>query len=320
VGDGIGLAEALLGLDGFRVLAVTETFAEVVIEIETTAVRVGCAGCGVRAEAQDRMTVEIRDLPAFGRPARLVWRKRRWRCREPLCAARTWTETSEHVSSRAVLTMRAGAEACRQVGENARPVSELADELGVCWWTIMTAVDEHGRPLIEDPDRVGDVTALGVDETSFLRATRDHPTLYATGLVDLDQRILIDLVEGNSAGDLRRWLDTQPRDWLEGIGVVATDLAESYRAGLVGRLDHATRVADPFHVVRVGNRCLDAVRRRVQNETLGHRGRRDAPLYRIRKIMLAGAERLDDRGEAKLTGLLAAGDPRGEVRMAWHAN
>jgi len=25
--------------------------------------------------------------------------------------------------------------ACRQVGELARPVSTLADEFGVCWWT-----------------------------------------------------------------------------------------------------------------------------------------------------------------------------------------
>lgn len=148
--------------------------AEVVIEIETTAAVVGCPSCGVRAEAQDRMPVEIRDLPAFGRPARLVWRKRRWRCREAVCGERTWTETSEHVSERAVLTRRAGVEACRQVGENARPVSQLADELGVCWWTIMTAVDEHGRPLIDDPNRVGQVRSLGMDETSFLRAT-PHP-------------------------------------------------------------------------------------------------------------------------------------------------
>jgi transposase len=319
VGDGTGLAEALLGLGGFRVLAVTETPAEVVIAIETTADRVGCAGCGVRAEAQDRMTVEIRDLACFGRPARLVWSKRRWRCREPLCAAKTWTETSEHVSTRAVLTMRAGAEACRQVGQNARPVSELAGELGVCWWTIMTAVDEHGRPLVEDPGRVGDVWSLGVDETAFLRANRHHPTIYATGLVDLEARILIDMVEGNSAADLRRWLDTQPAEWRAGIGVVATDLAESYRAGLAGRLDHATRVADPFHVVRIGNRCLDAVRRRVQNETLGHRGRKRDPLYRIRKLMLAGAERLDERGHQRLLLGLRFGDPHDEVLGAWLA-
>jgi transposase len=317
--DGTGVAEALLGLEGFRVLAVTESAAEVVIEIETIADRVGCAAGGVRAEAQDRVIVEVRDLPCFGRPARLVWHKRRWRCREPWCAARTWTETSEHVSTRAVLTMRAGAEACRQVGRNARPVSELADELGVCWWTIMTAVDEHGRPLIEDPNRVGEVHALGVDETSFLRARRDHPTIYATGLVDLDEHRLIDLIEGNSAADLRRWLDIQDRGWLERIGVVATDLAESYRAGLAGRLDHATRVADPFHVVRVGNRCLDAVRRRVQNETLGHRGRKHDPLYRIRKIMLTGAERLDEHGHERMLLGLRFGDPHDEVLGAWLA-
>src|SRR5690606_14515592 len=318
-GDGTGLAEALLGLDGFRVLAVYETPTEVVVEVETTADRVGCADCGVRAEAQGRMIVEIRDLPCFGRPAGLVWHKRRWRCRDPLCAAKPWTEGSEHGSARAVLTRRAGAEACRQVGENARPISELADELGVCWWTIMAAVDEHGRPLIEDPNRVGRVRALGVDETSFLRATREHPTIYATGMVDLDERILIDIVQGNSAGDLGRWLDAQPPAWLEGIGVVATDLAESYRAGLAGRLDHATRVADPFHVVRAGNRCLDTVRRRVQNQTLGHRGRKGDPLYRIRKIMLAGSERLDERGHERMLLGLRFGDPHDEVLGAWLA-
>lgn len=60
VGDGNGLAEALLGLDGFRMLAVTETV-EVVIEIESVADFVGCSGCGVRAEAQDGSDVEVRD-------------------------------------------------------------------------------------------------------------------------------------------------------------------------------------------------------------------------------------------------------------------
>ena len=75
--DGTGLAEQLLGLDGFRVLSVVETDAEVVIAIETTAVVVGCRGCGVQAEPQDRARVELRDLVCFGRPARLVWSKRR---------------------------------------------------------------------------------------------------------------------------------------------------------------------------------------------------------------------------------------------------
>ena len=317
--DGIGLAEALLGLDGFRVLTVRETPAEIVIEVETAAELAGCGECGTRAVAHERMPVEIRDLACLGRPARLVWRKRRWRCVEPDCAAKTWTETSMHVSSRALLTSRAGAEACRQVGENARPVAELAEELGVCWWTVMAAVIEHGQPLVEAPNRVGPVSQLGIDETSWLRATRAHSTLYATGLVDLDARILIDMVEGNSAHDLREWCAAQDRAWLGGIAVVTTDLAESYRAGLDPHLAHATRVADPFHVVRVGNRCLDKVRRRVQQETLHHRGRKHDPLYRIRKLLLTGTERLDERGRNRMLLALRVGDPHDEVLGAWLA-
>ncbi len=174
------------------------------------------------------------------------------------------------------------AEACRQVGENARPVSELAEEFGVCWWTVMGAVIEHGRPLVDDPARVGPTEKLGVDETSWLKANRAHRTLYATGMVDLDAGIIIDMIRGNTSTDLRNWLETRDSVWLAGITTVTTDLAESYRAGLSPHLVHATRVADPFHVVRVGNRCLDKVRRRVQNETLHHRGRkasRPRPFY-----------------------------------------
>jgi transposase len=278
VSDGSGLAEVLLGLDGFRVLEVSERPDELVITIETSASVVWCTGCGMRAEAHDRMPVELRDLPCFGRPARLVWIKRRWRCREERCDAKTWTEGSQHVDAQAVITRRAGMEACRQVGGHARPVTKVADEFGVCWWTVMNAVIEHGTPLVDNPNRVGTVRQLGVDETSFLRANRAHSTVYATGLVDLTERIVIDMVRGNSAADLRRWTHNADPGWLERIEVVALDLTEHFRAGLSPRLDHATRVADPFHVVRVANRCVDKVRRRVQNETLGPSGPQARPV------------------------------------------
>jgi transposase len=317
--DGTGLAEALLGLDGFRVLEVVESDAEVVVTVETTADVVGCSHCGVRAEAKGRMTIDVRDLACFGRPARLRWIKRRWRCVDAHCPARTWTERSDHVGAQAVLTRRAGAEACRQVGEEARAVSRVATELGVCWWTVMDAVIEHGTPLVDDPDRIGAVRHLGVDETAYLSAKPSHPTIYVTGMVDLEAKVIIDLVEGNSAADLRRWTENADKDWLHGIEVVATDLAESFRAGLSPHLSHARRVADPFHVVRVANRCVDQVRRRVQNDTLGHRGRKDDPLYRIRKLLVSGGERLDERGSNRLLLGLRIGDPHDEVLGAWLA-
>jgi hypothetical protein len=83
MGDGTGLVEALLGLDGFRVLEVDETPSELVITVETTAEVAGCSTCGVQAHG--RLQGDVRDLPCFGRPARLVWTKRRWRCREAEC-------------------------------------------------------------------------------------------------------------------------------------------------------------------------------------------------------------------------------------------
>ena len=190
----------------------------------------------------------------------------------------------------------------------------------MCWWTVMNAVIEHGTPLVDDPDRVGRVRQLGIDETSFLKAaTPSHPTCTPPGWSTCERHVVIDMVEGNApltCGDGR---PTRHPEWLAGIKVVATDLAESFRAGLSPHLDHARRVADPFHVVRVANRCVDQVRRRVQNETLGHRGRKDDPLYRIRKLLLTGTERLDERGRDRMLLGLRVGDPHDEVLGAWLA-
>lgn len=317
--DATGLAEAMLGLDGFRVLDVSETDDELTVTVESMVTIEGCSRCGTRAVAHDRRPTDIRDLACFGRPVRLRVLKRRWRCPEAACDAKTWTESHPGLPARHVMTARAGFEAARQVGELARPVSRVADEFGVCWDTIMTAVIVHGTPLVDDPNRIGVVTQLGVDETSFLRANRHHSTVYATGMVDTERGILIDMVKGNTAADLRQWCQHQPAEWLETVGTVSIDLTDSYRSGLSPHLDHAVRVADPFHVVRVANRCLDKVRRRVQNETLGHRGRKQDPLYRIRKLLLKGNERLDHQGSERMLLGLRAGDPGDEVLGAWLA-
>jgi transposase len=58
----------------------------------------------------------------------------------------------------------------------------------------MRAVAEHGRPLVDDAARLQGVTALGLDETSFLKATRLAPTRWITGLVDLEGGRLLDVV------------------------------------------------------------------------------------------------------------------------------
>jgi len=122
---------------------------------------------------------------------------------------------------------------------------------------------------------------------------------------------------GAAQSGCRAWCANADPGWLAKIKVVATDLAESYRAGLSPHLDPCVRVADPFHVVRVANRCMDTVRRRVQNEQLGHRGRKADPLFKIRKILLAGSERVTYGGTDRMLLGLRAGDPNGELLGAW---
>lgn len=78
-------------------------------------------------------------------------------------------------------------------------------------------------------------------------------------------------------------------------------------------------MADPFHVVKHANSKLDECRRRVQNETLGHRGRKDDPSTGVVACSPRPTRRINNNGREKLLGLFKAGDPKGEVATLWHA-
>jgi transposase len=167
------------------------------------------------------------------------------------------------------------------------------------------------------PARLDGVAALGLDETTFLKATRLAPTRYVTGLVDLERGRLLDLVADRTRAAVDRWLHARTPNWLAGIRTVALDPWRGYASALVVPLGHATVVVDHFHAIRLANTVVDEVRRRTQQATLGHRGRKRDPLYRIRKLLLTAAEQLTQPGRARLRAGLAAGDPTGEVTAAW---
>jgi transposase len=178
-------------------------------------------------------------------------------------------------------------------------------------------VADHGQPLVDDPARLGSVAALGLDETSFLRATPTAPTRYVTGLVDVAGGRLLDVIADRTTRAVTAWLGARPRSWLAGVGTVALDPWRGYASALVVPLGHATVVVDHFHAIKLANTVVDQVRRRTQQATLGHRGRKRDPLYRIRKLLLTAAEQLTSRGRARLRAGLAAADPTGQVAAAW---
>ena len=322
--DTTSLCAALFGLAGFEVLAVADAAGELELLVQTIADLVGCPTCGAVARAKDRRPTWVRDLPIGGRPVVLCWWKRVWSCPYSACEQRTWTEQHPAIAPRAGMTERAREWAFAEVGAADAAVSRTAATLGVAWWTVMRQVIDRGTPLLDDPARLAPtedaVTAVGVDETAYLRATATHATTFATGIADLTPgraARLLDVVEGRSGAVLADWLADRHAAWRAGITTASLDPFRGYATALGSELPDAVRVLDPFHVVRLALACVDDVRRRVQQAQTGHRGRNRDPLYGIRRVLRRRVDHLSTKARGRLEAGLIAGDPDGEVTLAW---
>ncbi len=314
--------EWMIGLQRVRFLGCEDgARGEAKVHVETTVDRSGCPRCGSVARVKDRPPVALIDLPLQGRAARLLWHKRRWWCSDPDCDMGTWTETDEEIAgARQALTARAARWATEQVGRRARSVNEVATELGCDWHTVNDTVVAYGEALLEaDVERFTTVSALGIDEVLMVRLGPYHRQHFSTQLVDVDRGQLLDVVPGRGSAEPMVWLAERGPHFQSAITYGTLDLSGPYRRVFEVMLPDATMVADPFHLVRHANAKLDECRRRIQNETLGHRGRKSDPLYRCRRLLTRAKERLDDKGRDKLTGLLRAGDPYGDIATCWEA-
>ncbi len=233
----------------------------------------------------------------------------------------SWVEVDHSTGSpRQRLTRRAGMWACAQVGRHGRGVSEIACELGADWHTINTAVTSWGHALLDaDTDRIGNPETIGIDETLAVRRGPFHTQEWLTGIVDVRAGRLLDVVAGRTSAGPVDWFTNQGQAWCSNVKWAALDLSGPYRRVYDIALSNAVQVAEPFNIVKLANSKLDLVRRRVQNEQFGHRGHKTDPLYRARKLLVIAVERLPEDSKQRLRGLLAAGDPDGEVQTRFRA-
>lgn len=314
--DATRMCALLVGLPDVVVVGVADWPLWLRVTITIDGERPVCS-CGGAVHRHGVREVVLVDLPVFGRPTRLVWRKQRWRC---VGCGRCWCDDDPEIATaRCSLTTRSARWATLQVGRHGRAVADVARDLGCGWHTVMDAVVAVGEQLIDHRDRIGNVTALGLDETLFARVGKFRTQLWSTQIVDVRRGQLLDVVPGRDSTEPCRWLAGRDPAWLAAIEWATLDLSASYRTVFDTMLPDATQVADPFHVVKLANTALDECRRRVQNETLGHRGRRDDPLWRARRRLTIARERLSADQHERLMGLLRAGDPHREVWFAWNA-
>ena len=307
-----------MGLKDVRVLQLARHGPNVELMIEQVVDGARCPVCGGATQVKERPVVRYVDLPVFGVPMHLAWKKHRLRCVSPECPKKTFSLSDHRIAAKnCLLTTRAAKWATEQVGTG-RTVKEVAAELACDWHTVNDAVTTYGKALLDaDRKRMNRTSAIGLDETKFVKLGSHSHADYATTVVDVEHHQIIEILPSRTYVDVAAWLDKQPQAWKERIDFGALDMSDTYAAVYSVVLPRAHQVVDSFHAVSLANRCLDAVRRRVQNEQTGHRGRRDDPLYRVRRVLLRGEEYLDESARQRLWSLLELGDPGAEVAIAY---
>jgi len=217
----------------------------------------------------------IKDLPMGHRPLEVIWRKRRYRCPEPRCGQRVFTERSAQLPPRRRLTERLRVRLEQAASHSARALSDVAAEYGVSWWSVQRAllVAAVDRAKVAPPP----VRMLGLDETRArsLRWTwakgagwrLSNP--WMTSFVDLDvgrPGWQLGLVPGRSGAAVQTWITAQDPAWRDGIEVVALDPSAPFAAAIRRLLPQATIVVDHWHLVRLAKQAVTEVRQRIARQ------------------------------------------------------
>lgn len=325
--------DLLVGLGDLHVIGVdVDHDIGLTVRVESAPGLMGCLGCGVVAGSHGRREVVLVDAPCFDRPVRIVWRKRTWRCAEPACATKVFTEQDPDVAApRALLTTRACWWAINQIRREHASIAGIARQLGTTWNTVWSSIRPLLQAMADDEARFAGVKRLGVDEHVWHHVS-EYPIedggrgpKMLTGMVDLTpdpdsgrpRARLLDLVPGRSGKAYSDWLDERGEEFRDGVEVATLDPFHGYKNAIDDQLEDAVAVLDAFHVVKLGTQAVDEVRRRVQQEIHGHRGRKSEPLYGIRTILRCGSEKLTERQRARLDRAIAADERHDEVLVAW---
>ena len=279
-----------------------------------------CRRCGAEGVPRDTVTRPLAHEPFGHRPTTLLVRVRRYRCSHCL---RTWRQdTTKAAAPRAKISRGGIAWALKAIVVDHLTVSRAAAGLGVSWHTANTAILAEGkRRLIDDPMRFDGVTTIGVDEHVW-RHTR-FGDKYVTVIIDLTPNRdktgparLLDMVEGRSKAVFKQWLAARPPEWSKRIEVVAMDGFTGFKTAAAEELPDAVPVMDPFHVVRLAGDALDVCRRRVQQNTTGHRGLKGDPLYKARRTLHTGDALLTEKQITRIKELFAD-EQHVEVEATW---
>jgi transposase len=244
VGDRI---EVPLELADFEVVSTVLVDGWLEVEVVST-FPAGCFHCGsVDVVGHGCHIRRIRDR-GCGYPTVLVWRQRRFRCRD---CGRSSRERHPALAGQKRISRRfidqLGAASCDE------PWADVARRESVSWWRIADAFTIKATGF--DPYQGPPPKVLSIDEASFRRRFLFHTVVSAP-----EQRRVLELVPGRNQASALKALSSLPRSWREEVETVVIDLYWPFRKAVEQVLPEARIVADKFHVIRVIDNAAQKVR------------------------------------------------------------
>jgi transposase len=241
----------LLRLPGASVIDVSFTSEGVVVTMRLRRRRRVCAECGQTGrhlQVHDRRVKRWRHLDLGASRCIIECELRRLRCRD--CGVRL----------EPVPWARPGAHHTRDFEDVVAWLAQqmafapIARLLRVGWHTIGPIVARVVADHL-DEDRLTGLVAVGVDEISYRRHHR-----YLTTVADHHTGAIVWCAPGRNSATLAGFFDDLG-DRKRSIRAVSIDMSGEYQRAIRQAVPDAEICFDPFHVVRLGARATDQVRR-----------------------------------------------------------
>jgi transposase len=240
----------LLRLPGASVIDVSFTAEGVIVSVRLRRRRRVCSRCGQtgRLAIHGRRVKRWRHLDLGANRCIIECELRRLWCRS--CGAQL----------EAVPWARAGSRYTRDFEDVVAWLAQqmaktpIAGLLRIAWDTVGRIVERVIADHL-DERRLAGLVAIGVDEIAYRRHHR-----YLTSVVDHRTGAIVWCAAGRNAATLQRFFD-ELGDRKTSIRAVSIDMSGGYEKAIRDNLPDAEIAFDPFHVVRLGQRAVDQVRR-----------------------------------------------------------
>lgn len=222
----------------------------IVVETRTVGREARCPVCDQPAtRVQSRYRRTLSDLAAQGIPVRVRVEVRRFRCTQPSCTRRIFTERlapfavpyARRTTRLTKALTRVGMVTGGEVGARLLPALGLSASPA----TLLRLVHRAVVPPTPTP------RVLGVDDWA---RRRGHT--YGTILVDLERRVPVDLLDERTSETLSTWLQVHP-----GVEIISRDRAGAYAMGARTGAPNAQQVADRWHLLKNVGEVLERVLR-----------------------------------------------------------